>query len=177
MSNEREMEDELICKKCGNEIDDIRDVCEQCLKKLAEETSKYFEYKKRHDTDDSITCCKSETPAWVREMVYEAHDGLLPDDYKYEYIRDAVEAIADSGLDEPEFQTDAYTYDLINWMNSHHYRRGYCDDAIKDGMADSIDSSCAYGQYQERQEVYNVVLDCLINKLHQLDLVENNSNI
>src|SRR3989304_8539871 len=143
------MYENLICNKCGQEIDE--DACVICLKQLALEVSEYFELKQRHNTDKYIVCCKDGTPSWVREMVHEAHSDMFPDDYKYKFIHNAINDIAENGLDEPHIEADPYTHNLMKWASSHGSRIDYCNEAIQDGSADRIEHACMCGQEQDRK--------------------------
>ena len=63
------------------------------IESLAREAYDCFETAKRED-DSSYIRLKDERPAWVYNLVYVAHNGMLPDDWRYQAIHDALEHIA-----------------------------------------------------------------------------------
>jgi len=160
------------CEVCGEELDD--EICERCLKNLAKEVGSFFEVKERKSTEENYISCRDGTPSWIREMIYEAHSGMLPDDYKYRFVSDAVDIIADVGLGEPYIEADVYTSDLLKWVGSSLTRTGYCDDAIQEYGMDSktaFTTTLAMGQELEKREVYDMVLNYLKDKIKQQELI------
>lgn len=106
-------------------------------------------------------------PEWVYTMVYEAHCGMLPDDYKYEYVTDALRVLGEASSPDNArecIESDVYTSDLLHWLASNTTRLGYCDDAVDEYMVSSdatMETRLSYGQYYERCEVFDVVLAAL----------------
>jgi hypothetical protein len=106
-------------------------------------------------------------PEWVTDLVRVAHDGILPDDWRYARIRDALVFIAED-TEDPEDDVhgfadsacDAYNSDLCAWLGSSAYRPGYCDEAVKEfGYSDGgIMRMVQMGQYMEAAEIYGLVL-------------------
>jgi hypothetical protein len=100
---------------------------------------------------------------------------MLPDDYRYKYIVDALNAFseydnADEAIDEVE--ADPYTKDLLDWLSSHSYRVAYADDAVKEiGYSEDggIMQAAALGQIAEKHEVYQSVLASLQARLGVLE--------
>lgn len=108
---------------------------------------------------------KEDAPHWLTELVHEAHGDMLPDDYRYEVIREALGAIHDASgdLDQAgtEFadEADVYNADLLRWVGSHSDRPGYVDEALSEyGEARDFYHGLQMGQYAERDEVYGLVL-------------------
>lgn len=109
-------------------------------------------------------------PDWLYNAVRAAHgtdrDGapaMLPDDYRYEFSREALQAIADADEGDDtddladDLEADIYTADLTAWLSSHGHRPGYCDDAA-DGMGNlSTVERMQLGQLAERREVFAVI--------------------
>ena len=118
--------------------------------------------------DETITVRTDDAPAWVADVIQEAHGDMFPDDYRYETIRDAFETIA-ADDDDPEDSaaefadnTDVYNSDLLAWVGSHGDRAGYVDEAIGEfGPARDFYHGLMMGQYAERSEVYGLVLQAL----------------
>ena len=111
-------------------------------------------------------------PEWLQELIREAHGDMMPEDYKYQFVSDAIDYIADNGNDEelldyPEIEPDCYTSDLTAWLNSDNRRVYYLTEVleemdIKDGF-----QALAAAQLQEKREVYNIILEGLKTKLEE----------
>ncbi len=107
------------------------------LSEIATEAATQFQTTTRNTTNgpEPIVTLKDSTPPWLSQAIYEAHDGMLPDDWKFSTAQEACEAIAHSGGYEDmqntaaQFAEDAdiYTTDLQRWLTSHPGRREYCD--------------------------------------------------
>jgi hypothetical protein len=137
---------------------------------------------KRRANGDNFLCLKDNAVDWVKDLVYKAHGEMAPDDYKYGYVYDALDCIAD-GRDPSEFdnvgemydypeylaeriEADIYTHDLYSWLSSNLTRAGYVDDyleqvapAAKDGIVEMIRN----GQVLERTEVLEIVVQYLVD--------------
>src|SRR5205814_868731 len=90
-----------------------------------------------------------------------AHGGMMPDDWKYEFIQDALGALAD-GADEDRLDLDGlypYTADRLRWLASHLDRPAYCDEAAGDagGPPAGILAFVAWGMDRELREVFALV--------------------
>jgi hypothetical protein len=148
---------------------------------LAREMYEAFESDKR-DNGDTFWKLKDGSPEWMKDVCFQAHkDGspgimgepgqgaMMPDDYRYEFIFEAVssieEADEDADLDEvrDEIEADIYTYDLTKWLNSRADRIGYVDEAVSElGHSDmGIIGDIMMGQIAEKQEVFDRVREAL----------------
>ena len=121
--------------------------------------AKYLQTKKREDGTEFITRT-DDAPEWFRDMVHNAHLGLMPDDWSYRIIADAVDAI-DEGVERDNF-TDTtipvYTYDHLQWLASNLTRMGYCDEALEEfGTPKDTDTLIWWGMSIEYGMVYDVV--------------------
>jgi hypothetical protein len=144
------------------------------IESVADEAYRAMERATREDGSQYVRL-RDDAPEWVRTMVYDAHSDILPDDWRYATIRDAIEAIMDSGDDEDrshEFADDAdvYNSDLLAWVGSHGSRPGYVDEA-RDELGEPRDfyHGLQMGQYLERAEVYDAVLEAISSRLGDLE--------
>jgi len=106
-----------------------------------------------------------DAPQWVIDMVKEVHGNMFPDDYKYAYIVDALEALAEAGdVDTARSiihdSGDIETYRLFHWVQTHTDRLARANDASGEN---TIEGFLTAGQYMERDEVFTIVLDTLEN--------------
>lgn len=118
---------------------------------------------------------KKRRPTWVVEMAKRVHDNArwFPDDYKYEYINQALDLLADGmNPEEPELEANVYTSDLYAWFTSHLERAGYVDEATKKyGHSDEgIVNDLMMGQVGEKEEVFRLVVDALQERLKDIEL-------
>ena len=121
---------------------------------------------------------KDDAPEWVREIIKETHDNgdMLPDDYKYQFVVDALEALADSDdVDNARSimhdGVDITTSRLLHWVQSHGYRKAYADDHIQEFSPETLDAILMGGQYMEREEVFQVVLSRIENLIHRVCVI------
>ena len=142
----------------------------ETIRDLATQAYQAIERATREDGTE-YTRKREDAPEWVAEIIHDAHDGLMPDDWRYECIREAFGHIADytghtEDLDEAghEFAdaADVYNSDLLKWVASNHNRAAYVDEAVAEfGEARDFFHSLRMGQYQERAEVFASVLQGL----------------
>jgi hypothetical protein len=75
-------------------------------------------------------------PEWLSNLIMEAHGDMMPEDYKYQFISDAIDYIAENGdnedlLDCPEIESDCYYSELTAWLHSNTTRIFYMDEAFE----------------------------------------------
>ncbi len=140
---------------------------------LATEAASWFETATRTGGDgETFTRCKDRAPDWVTDLVHDAHGDFLPDDWRYQTISAALDAIEDAGEDADlddlasEFadgHVDVYTAARFTWLSSSLNRQGYVDEACEEfgfqfdsghGIADAV----GLGQYREAEEVFQAVV-------------------
>lgn len=136
------------------------------VQELAKEYLEYFQTKKRAG-DETFICLKEETPEELRELVRNAHEIMFPDDYKYRYIEESLEIIAETNDEDIAFgccdvlEADIYNYSLLGWLQSNLYRISYVDEAV-DAMGHvDLMVDIAQGQLLEKKETYINVLETL----------------
>ena len=139
------------------------------LLSIAEEARNWFKLKeiKREGEDaKTIYVKKDGAPDWLTELVRDAHGDMLPDDYKYDYVVLALDAIiaGDGNIDGIQFEPDIYNRDLLNWLNSSLTRASYVDEASEEfDLGPSVDTytRIGYGQIREKEEILNSVIKSL----------------
>ncbi len=145
------------------------------LQKLAAETLAQFE---RRDGQGQWLIKDGIDNQWLITMCREAHDhaNVPPDDWKFEFIIDALDRLA--GYDDPELaraeiEPDVYTSDLLTWIASHLERPCYVDDALTTlgfRPSRSIVYYIGQGQRLEKQEVFDAVREALEARVAALGL-------
>lgn len=69
-----------------------------------------------------------DAPEWLRDAVYETHDGTLPCDWVYAECRDAFESDDTDEHDYADSATEVYTGNLFAWA-AEHYGTGFFSQA------------------------------------------------
>jgi hypothetical protein len=125
--------------------------------RLAAEASKYLVRDRARD----ILLPADGAPQWFTDLCHHAHGLMMPDDWRYEFIQDALHALED-GADEDGIDLDGlypYTADRLSWLASNLDRPGYCDEAAADagGPPGDILAFVAWGMDRELREVFGLV--------------------
>lgn len=140
------------------------------VQKLASEALKFYEQR-----GDGVWYHTEHVPDWVEDITYEAHGRMMPDDWKYRFVADALELIStsDEGYEEDaaeEWEPDIYSRDLLKWVSSNLKRKGYVDEAVgvwgwpKEGLSMAL----VLGQRLEFEEVFYFVLNRLRERLDEI---------
>ena len=145
------------------------------LQELAATYSAAFEARTR-DNGDQFWCIKDDAPdrEIIQEMAHHAHGGLLPEDYRYLFITQALDALADADdPDEAEMPEEVYTHKLFVWLASHGNRPDYVNEAAREyGLPKEKDFDIvrivAYGYAEEQREVLSLVRQWLEEKIDEL---------
>lgn len=138
------------------------------IRRLAKAMAGRFTQRTRDDETRYTTLSDGAEP-WMRDVVQDAHNGMLPDDWRYDAIAAAVEFIADrddwedASYEFANDQVDVYDSDVIAWFASHSMRRDYCEEAADEyGSHDGpIVEAMQRGQVIEAIEVLTIVARAL----------------
>ena len=134
------------------------------VNELAREALEWFITDTRNNGEKFIKT-KEGRPDWLENLIFTAHDDMLPDDYRYKFIEDALIMIADqdedADLDCPEIEADIYTSDLTKWLHSRNDRVCYLTEALEEYEIKDGFQALYLAQLCERGEVYYSVLNSL----------------
>lgn len=132
----------------------------QTIEELASECDGYLYRDKERD----VVLPAADAPQWFTDLCLDAHGDFMPDDWKYEFIQDALRHIADGQTDElPDLDAIyPYTADRLRWIGSNLNRPSYCDEAMEEcgKPADTL-TLIAWGMQKELEEVHSRVLEFL----------------
>lgn len=150
---------------------------ENDIRELAARARSFFERGQRANAreDEYYWRMKDKLPIWVHDLTFKAHDNgnILPDDYKYEYIVDALDRLEDGHDPEsPELEADVYNNDLVRWLGSLVHRADYVDEGVEDYGWDEeggIMRAIAMGQIREREEIFYSVVESLKERLEAIE--------
>lgn len=139
------------------------------LQKLADEVRGHFKTFRRGDDKEDHWSLKDDAPEWIRDDVcYEAHGSMMPDDHKYAFIVEALDALAENeDPDDIDLEADIYNADLLKWVSSHLERAGYVEEAIEEsgGEHPGFFESLMMGQAAEKREVLYSVRQSLEKRI------------
>jgi hypothetical protein len=131
---------------------------------LARKALEWFETGTR-DNGEEFVKTKEGRPDWLKNLIFTAHGDMLPDDYRYKFIEDALQYIADqdedADLDRPEIEADTYTSELTKWLHSRNDRVHYLTEALEEYEIKDGFRALRVAQLCEREEVYYSVLSSL----------------
>lgn len=116
---------------------------------------------------------KDQSP--YQDLYMHPHNHMLPDDYRYQMIRDIISGLSEYLSDMSDDITDitdidtyeileyinvpTYTNDLLNWLSSRNDRYDYVDLAISMyGKQDTIIDDIRYGYIYELNEVLDLII-------------------
>lgn len=157
------------------------------IHELAQEAAEHFgtsrcrqgNRRARGNDEEAITVLKDGAPEWVRDLVREAHDEMLPDDWRYASIRSALEAIADGeGYDPDEIagewadsNVDVYTGSRLEWLASNLNRPAYCDEGADELGGEGLDTveRIGLGQHIESREIFASIVQSLEDRLEVIE--------
>jgi len=117
---------------------------------------------------------------WMIGACGAAHDDMFPDDWRYEFIKEAAGLLAECPAHAEEgelrdyleqgFDSDVMYADLLRWLGSDLGRASYVEDLVEDfvdaGGRDydsfRLFEAIGGGQLAEKQETGMLLLDYLI---------------
>lgn len=137
------------------------------LQERAEIAHGHLEMKLRGEGDNAVyfQCIKENAPDWMTDLCREAHEDMLPNDWSYSFIEDALEKLMTyEEADEIQLEANIYNHELLEWVGSNLNRSSYVDDAMSDGYNEFFALLTA-GQMYER----DAVLSCVRNWLETHD--------
>ncbi len=133
------------------------------VQEIAREFSLWFDWGERDDGSKFVSL-KDGHPKELETLVRKAHGDMMPDDQRYEFIEDAIDALADNEDEEyaryEAEEADIYTSDLLKWVSSLLSRGDYVDEAIEEYgyPEEGFVRALQYGQSFEKREVFDLVL-------------------
>jgi len=106
----------------------------------------------------------------MTEAVRAAHDEELPNDSRYELIRDCLQALSDDGVENLEEAIEASfelsrdvapceIYKLLKWFSEMPRRLGDCDEALSQGRVSELSS------YEVLSEGFRLAAEEVISSL------------
>jgi hypothetical protein len=88
------------------------------------------------DNGETFVKLTDDCPSWLHDAVRDAHDGELPDDWRYETCQSIVSMFDDgysaddddAAMEIADSLVDVYNHDLARWLADDVSRSAYCDD-------------------------------------------------
>lgn len=123
-----------------------------------------------YDRDSMIWTLTDDAPEWLTDAVREAHDGELPDDWRYETCRRICSELderetfdVDESNEIADTVTDIYNADLLRWLGGYLTRAEYCDRAAAEygAPSDCLFTQIRTGQYLCIEEMVRVLIEAV----------------
>lgn len=135
---------------------------EKTIQGIAQEMLNNMEQKERTNGDKYY--CNKKQIEWQTKIIRKAHEEALPDDYKYEFINDALCALTDCTPGEEEeaineIEPDCYTSNLTGWLHSRNDRAYYLTQALEEFDSKDGFQALSIAQQIEKQDVARLVLE------------------
>jgi hypothetical protein len=109
--------------------------------------------KRTRDNGSTFYAQSSDAPSWLSDLIYEAHDGELPNDTRYELIRDALSSLSDHAVESEEEALDSgliselslnllphASSSLFLWFAAYGSRVASIDEALESGRVFELSS-------------------------------------
>jgi len=109
--------------------------------------------KRTRDDGSTYYAQSSDAPGWLSRLVYDAHNGELPNDTRYELIRDALSSLSDHAVESEEEAQDSdliseisldllpsSSSELFSWFAAHSSRVSSIDEALESGRISELSS-------------------------------------
>ena len=133
-------------------------------------TSNYFTTDRRDD-GTTFTLLTDEAPKWLVKAVYKAHDGELPNDWRFDIAARIVDLLDDALSHCVDWDDDLITQvadDTVEWRTSQLFRwvadepdrLGYIDDAALFGESDVVGRVRA-GQFNAIEQMTRTLADAI----------------
>jgi hypothetical protein len=123
--------------------------------------------KKTRSNGESFNCLTDDHADWMQDVCRIAHGDQLPNDYRFEMIRDCLAVIIeaddlDGAQDQLSEYVPVYNSDLIGWLASSNSRHCYVDEGMADGWESfSILEMIGFGYLVELRETFDLLVSAL----------------
>jgi hypothetical protein len=115
----------------------------------------------------------SSAPGWASSVIREAHLGELPNDSRYELIRDALSALSDQAFSDEEEASGSIdelsldlvphgTCELLQWFADRADRLSSCDEALENGR---VSGGSQFSSYELLSEGYRLTAEETLSSL------------
>lgn len=153
------------------------------LQELSKEVRAQFTLAKRDNGEEFWTreiLKGTEYGDWITDLCHNAHGEMLPDDWVYEFIVDALDAI-EAYDDEDEARDNLpeeyRTHRFIEYYASHGYRQAAADEILREALQYthrdsenlSLTTFMAQAMREEQEEVFSSVLQSLTDRLEEIE--------
>lgn len=137
-------------------------------------------FKTRQD-GTQFYCVADNAPSYVQELAHHAHDGMMPDDYRYKFLSDIVCTLAD--YDEQTLtdllcgdydvydivgEPDIMNHVLLQWQASNLTRMEYADQVLEEMEPKTLSDLLMAAQLEEMKKVLSLILNWLESQQYEL---------
>jgi hypothetical protein len=138
------------------------------VKRLTKEAYGYLRHRTLDNGKTTLVFPTRKSPQWLTNLCRQAHGDMMPDNWRYKFIRDSLRVLEKQPEDGyPDINTIyPYAPDRLNWLASRVDRCGYCDEAAVDYGHPPQDTVTliGWGMQRELDEVFHLVREFLFSK-------------
>jgi hypothetical protein len=129
----------------------------ETINELAAYYDTFFTVKTRNN-GETFVCTKEDRPEELRDLIHDAHEDNLPEDWTYLKINQVIEAIGNEEDPRDTIEVDIYTKDLLNWC---HGRTHLVDEALQEYHCTNLINAIQYAQQDTINRIAQIVEDKL----------------
>ena len=146
----------------------------QTINALAQSVQGCFEIRTRSTDGSEFTCLGDSRPEWLAQALRLAHRGMVPDDYIFNWCREAVVCFAESTDPETvceEVEAAPYTFELFAWVQSRAERLAMAEETLETAIANGWDGCATITQAiseamrEEKSGTYWAVLHAMTEQI------------
>ena len=127
-----------------------------------------------NSNNEKIIVLPSDAPEWVQQLVRDAHDDELPNDWRFTKIYEicwwlldceSSDSAQENAMEAADALSFVYTGQILGWYAEQPSRLNYCDQYIEEFGANATDSTALLlgaGQaYAIEKMIYKIIDGCM----------------
>jgi hypothetical protein len=129
------------------------------IAELAHEALEHFVFDQQHD----MWTLRPDTPEWVTDLVFYAHDGALPNDWKFRFVYIALTNLenvrSETEWEEADLFPSETWNELLDWLRDDPHAVSYADDVLQEfgSEVSTLFQLLQFAQSEEMRDVYELV--------------------
>lgn len=134
--------------------------------------SQFFETKNNRTENKLFTCCTDNTPDSLKALIQAIHSDFfgncLPNDWIYQTIREAFEALEEDELENCTIESDIYNSELTLWLheNGNAFAIEACEEAMEalPNKPYTLLKIIGEAQFLAKHRIYHAVNDFMVEQ-------------
>ena len=133
------------------------------IQTLATKCQDYLQRKTRENGEIFVHTIES-APEWFSDMVYDCHDGLMPNDWSYFAIESAIDDLA-GGCEYASPDTSRSR----SWFYEFAYSEDFCDEQVTMTHNETIGQVIEKGMWAHFDQVFYQVQTALEEQIEEME--------